>query len=94
MLKDGNFVRLEAFMINDLELGYPKLTVYAIVYGFCQDNNSCYIGGPSYVACWLGVSERQARRLLRELEDDNLIKSKPIFKKGHWHKSYYCTPLN
>lgn len=72
-MKRDNYVSISGWMVVDLGLGGDKLMVYAIVYGMTQDGSGWYCGGRTYIADWLGCSEKKAGRILSELVDDGLI---------------------
>ena len=43
-MKDGSYVVIQAFMLNDLHLKGNELIVYATVYGFTQDGEHWFHG--------------------------------------------------
>lgn len=67
MLKRDNYINIQAWMITELGLTGNDLMVYAIIYGFSQDNGSVFSGTRSYLAEWCGTSERSVQRNINNL---------------------------
>lgn len=61
------------WMVNELGLSGNKLIAYALIYGFCQDENSEYTGSLSYFTNAISVSRPTAIKLLKELEQEGLV---------------------
>lgn len=80
-IKDGNFVTIQSFMINELNLKGAELIVYAIIYGFTQDGESWYSDGLSYICNWVGRNKNTVSSIITELT-----------KKGYLEKD--CTILS
>jgi|GEM_PF-4718406 len=72
-VRPEDYIVVSAFMIHDLKLKGIKLLVYAMIYGYSKNNGGCFYGSMGWLAAWLGVSERAARQLVKELEDEKLI---------------------
>lgn len=72
-VKENSFINIGGWMVTDLGLRGDKLTAYAIVYGFGQDNAGWYTGGREYLSDWLGCSLKKAGRILNELVDEGLV---------------------
>jgi hypothetical protein len=69
----------------DLGLNTSELHAYALIWGFCQDDESDYHGSASYVARWCGVRREAAVRILRKLTDMGLlIKTDEPGKPSHY----------
>ena len=73
MIKDENFITIQGWMINKLNLTGNDLLVYAIIYGFSQDSNSTFKGSQSYLAEWCNSTTRGIRKNLNNLLDMGLI---------------------
>lgn len=70
-------------MINDLGLSGRELQVYAIIYGFTQDEESEFNGSLNYIAEWLGTTSRHTViRALEGLIDKGLISKRQKKSKG------------
>ena len=73
-MKDGTFVNIQAWMINDYNLTGNKALVYAFIYGFSQDNQGCFYGSSSYIIENLKLGRSTVLDILKELEADGLLK--------------------
>ena len=56
--KNINFVGLQGWMVNELNLKNNNLIVYAIIYGFSknQDGDGFFSGSREYLASWTSSS--------------------------------------
>ena len=73
MRKDG-YVVVQPWMVTDYNLNGNKLLIYALIWGFSQDDQSCFYGSVSYIVEYFKLSERAVLNLLGELEKDGLIR--------------------
>ena len=73
MIKDNNYIVIQAFMINELNLKGTELLVYAIIYGFSQDGRSRFTGTRRYLANWCNSSRYGVDKALKKLIDKGLI---------------------
>lgn len=73
-MKDGTFINIQSWMINDYSLTGNKLTVYAFIYGFSQDDQGCFYGSSSYIIENLKLGRSTVLEILKELEADGLLK--------------------
>ena len=80
----NNFVVISGFMVDGLELTGNELVVYAIIYGFCQDQQSHPIR-ISFLQKWIPITRQGMIKLIHGLERKKLIE---IQKKGrsNWYK--------
>ena len=76
-IQDANFYVTYGWMITKLKLSGRALQVYAIIYGFTQDQETEFNGSLNYIAGWLGTSNRHT--VLRAI--DNLIEKGLIEKR-------------
>lgn len=72
--KRSNYLNIQDWMVDELHLKGNDLLAYALIYGFSQDEESCYNGSYAYIMRWLSVDERSAVRILKRLESMGLIK--------------------
>jgi len=72
-MKNTNYFVIQGWMINELKLGGTNLMIYAIIYGFSQDENSSYTGSLAYLASWVNASKPTVIKALKELVDLELI---------------------
>ena len=79
MRKDG-YVVVQPWMVTDYNLNGNKLLIYALIWGFSQDEQSCFYGSVSYIVEYFQLSKRAVLNLLAELEKDGLIRkwSEPV----------------
>ena len=82
----SRYFTVQEFMIKDLNLKGNKLMIYAIIYGFSQDNKSSFEGSISYISEWIGASKETSHRLLKELIDDGLIIEEKTSGYHKWNK--------
>ena len=73
MRKDG-YVVVQPWMVTDYNLNGNKLLIYALIWGFSQDDQSCFYGSVSYIVEYFKLSKRAVLNLLGELEKDGLIR--------------------
>lgn len=73
--KNVNFVGLQGWMVNELNLKNNNLIVYAIIYGFSknQDGEGFFSGSREYLASWTSSSVRGIQKNLNQLVEDGLI---------------------
>lgn len=67
------YVLVHSWMIKELNLSGNELLIYAVIYGFTQDNESEYKGGSRYMCEALNISERSFFNAIKKLISDNLI---------------------
>lgn len=60
-------------MVSELGLSRNELLCYALIYGFCQDGQSCFSGTSAYIAEWLNIDKRNALDVLKRLCDKGLL---------------------
>ena len=90
MLKDGNFIGVQAFMVRDLKLKGNELLVYAIIYGFSQDGENNFEGSLKYLCEWTNASKKTIMNTLQSLVDKDLIIKQDIFINGVKFCKYRC----
>ncbi len=73
-MKDGDYIVKQGWMYNLLpDLTLRERDVYAIIYGFSHDGRSRMRATARYLGDWVGCGERQAKNIIRRLEDRGLI---------------------
>ena len=65
-VKDGNYVVIQSFMVKDLGLKGNELLIYAIIYGFSQ-NEQRFNGSLQYLADWTNCSKQTVQATLKSL---------------------------
>jgi hypothetical protein len=71
-IKD-NYIVIQGWMVQDLNLSGNELMTFALIYGFCQDNESEFTGSINYVCTWLNCTRPTAAKALKGLTDKGLI---------------------
>lgn len=82
-IQDANFYVTHGWMITKLKLSGRALQVYAIIYGFTQDQETEFNGSLNYIASWLGTSNRNT--VLRAIDDlvaRGLIEKRQVIING------------
>ena len=72
-MQPNTYVVIQSWMITELNLANNDLLVYAIIYGFSQDNESYYEGNIQYLADWCNSTKRGIYKNLQNLIDLGLI---------------------
>lgn len=79
-VRDEGYYIIHGWMINRLKLSGNELSIYAIIYGFSQDNNSVFSGSIAYLSEWLNISRSTVIRALKSLTDNGyIIKTEEIY---------------
>ncbi len=67
-VKEGNFINIQSFMVNDLDLSGAELLTYAIIYGFTQDGKQWYEEGLNYICNWVGRNKNTVCSIIDKFE--------------------------
>lgn len=94
MINDQNYIHIEGWMINKLQLKGNDLLVYAIIYGFSQDENSRFTGSLQYLADWCNSTKQGIQKNLKSLIDKGLIQKFETLKNNIKYCEYSCIPYN
>ena len=73
MLKSESHVTIQGWMCNEFGLKGNDLLVYALIYGFSQDGESCFYGGRKYIAETFNISLPTVDKALHNLLDSGYI---------------------
>lgn len=73
MVKNSNYIVIQGFMIKELNLKGTELLVYAIIYGFSQDDKSKFTGSWNYLASWCNTTRQSIYNALKKLIEKELI---------------------
>ena len=82
ILKDSNYVTIQAWMVNRLGLKGNELMVYAVIYGFTQKEDSWYDGNHRYLAEWLSSSKQTVIKTISSLIEKGYIDKKDVYENG------------
>ena len=91
-MKSEQFITIQGWMRTDLNLTGNDLLVYAIIYGFSQDNESEFTGSVQYLADWCGASKQGIRKNLKNLLDKGYIIKTEYEKNGIKFCKYRYAP--
>lgn len=69
----NNYVVIQGWMCNELELKGTDLLVYALIYGFSQDGESAFHGSRNYIANTFNISRPTVDKALQNLVDKQYI---------------------
>ena len=72
-MKSNNFVIIQGWMCNELELKGNDLLIYALIYGFSQDGESVFSGSREYIANTFNISRPTVDKALNNLLSKGLI---------------------
>lgn len=75
MINSKNFITIQGWMTK-LNLSSSELIIYAIIYGFSQDNQSWFYGSIDYLKDWCGLSRVSVSNNLQKLVDKKLLDKK------------------
>ena len=68
-----NFITIQGWMREQLDLKGNDLMVFAIIYGFRQTDNQKFTGSLQYLADWCGATKQGIISNLKRLIDAGLI---------------------
>ena len=83
-----NYIVIQGWMIQDLQLSGNELLAYALIYGFSQDGEGEFKGSLSYLSSFLCVSKRNTIEILKRLVDKQFITKRESIEGGVKRVSY------
>ena len=89
-----NYIVIQGWMVNELNLKGNGLMIYAIIYGFSQLENQRYTGSLQYLADWTNSSKQGIQKSLKLLIKKNLIVKEDKVINGVKFCEYYTTKLH
>lgn len=92
-MKNDNYIVIQGFMRNELNLKGNELMVYALVYGFSQDDQDEFTGSVSYIAEWIGTSKQTVFNVIRSLIEKDLIQKDESYNNGVKFCKYKTLPV-
>ena len=93
-IKNENYIVIQGFMINELKLKGNELLIYAIIYGFSQDEEQTYSGSLQYLANWTNSTKQGVIKNLKSLIEKGLLQKKEKYINGVKFVEYYATKFN
>lgn len=70
----GKYIHLTGWMVEKLKLKGNELIVFALIYGFSQEDDHDFHGSAQYIADWLNTSKQTVFNVLKSLVDKGYIK--------------------
>lgn len=92
-MKDNSYIVLQSFMRSELNLKGNELMVYALIYGFCQDEENEFAGSVGYIAEWLGTSKQTVHTVLNKLIEKQLVEKTESYINGVKFCKYKTLPV-
>lgn len=93
-VNDENFICIQGWMINRLNLKGNELLVYAIIYGISQDEESRFTGSLQYLAEWTNSSKQGVMKNLKSLTEKGYVEKIDRVINGVKFCEYYATKFN
>ena len=87
-MNNENYIIIQGWMINELNLKGNELLVYSIIYGFSQDNESAFTGSRQYLADWCNSTVRSIQIVLNSLVEKGYITKSENIQNGVKFCSY------
>ena len=72
-MTNENYINIQGWMINELNLKGNELVIYAIIYGFTQDGESEYHGSMRYISEALKITKGSVHDCIQKLLGKELI---------------------
>lgn len=89
-MENTDFLNIQGWMINELNLKRNELIIYALIYGFTKDGVSEFRGSRQYMADWTNSSVRSVQNVVNSLVNKGMIeKNNHINKYGSLETSGY-----
>lgn len=92
-IKDEQYVTIQGWMINKLQLKGNDLLVYAIIYMFSQTESQKFNGSLQYLSDWCNSTKQGIQKNLKNLINKNLIVKNEFYKNDINFCEYYTTKL-
>lgn len=81
-IKDENYYQVSGWMLNRLGLKGTALDVYAIIYAFSQDGESCFSGSLKYLMDFTNASRRTIINTLKDLTEKGYLVKRERLEDG------------
>lgn len=93
-IKSENYITIQGWMVTDLELKGNELLVYAIIYGFSQNEGQRFTGSLQYLADWTNSTKQGVLKNLKALVEKGLIARQEKEINNVKFVEYYTTKFN
>ena len=77
-----DYIVVKSWMVSELKLSGSDLLIFAIIYGFSQDERSAFYGSFNTISNTIGVSKRTVIRSIDGLEKKGFITKVDVKKDG------------
>lgn len=81
-IQHRNFVVIQGWMLTECHLEGKELLLYAVLWGFSQQNDSWYTGRQAYLREWLGCSKNTFLATVRGLMQKGLVDRREREERG------------
>lgn len=81
-MNNENYIVIQGWMRNELNLKGNELMVYALIYGFSQDDESEFTGSINYIADWIGSTRQTVHNVLNSLCDKEFLHKREEYMNG------------
>ena len=79
-INNNDFILIQGFMINDLDLKGSELIIYAAIYGFSKDGKQRFHGSRHYLGKWANIAVSNVQNNLNSLVEKGLIIKHEVYK--------------
>lgn len=90
-IREDNYAVIQGWMLSRLGLRGNELLIYAIIYGFSQEDGQVFSGSLRYLAEWTNSTKRSVMNNLNSLVEKGLIKKQEKIINGVKFCEYYAT---
>jgi hypothetical protein len=82
VIKRENYINIQGWMVTELGLKGNSLLIYAIIYGFSQEEGQQFSGSLQYLADWTNSTRRGVLKNLQDLVNAGLIEKENTVVNG------------
>jgi hypothetical protein len=94
LVNKQNYVNIQGWMLTELNLKGNELLIYAIIYGFSQDESSSFRGSLQYLADWTNSTKQGVLKCIKILLEKNFIIKKEEMRNNIKLVEYSCQKVN
>lgn len=80
------------WMYDNFDLNVAEANALGLIYGFCQDGESWYQGGSSYIAARLHISQKSAKNYLADFTRRGILRMKKVMVGNVERNAYQTVP--
>lgn len=90
-IQDTNYILIQGWMVNELQLKGNELLVFAIIHGFSQDGENRFTGSLQYLSDWTSSTKQGVMKNLKSLLDKGYIAKDEKYINGVKFCEYHST---